>query len=42
VSKVGAEQRAALEREVCSRWQTLVVDGGLPTQVGMTTAAARK
>jgi len=42
VSKAGAERRTALEREVCSLWQTLVVDGGLPTEVGMTTAAARK
>lgn len=42
VSKVGAERRTALERDVCSQWQTLVTDGGLPLQVGMTTAAARK
>jgi len=42
VSKAGAEQRTALEREVCSRWQTFVTDGGLPLSVGMTTAAARK
>lgn len=42
VSKADAQQRAALEREVCSRWQTLVADGGLPLEIGMTTAAARK
>jgi ubiquinone/menaquinone biosynthesis C-methylase UbiE len=42
VSKAGAQQRAAFEQEVCSRWQTLVTDGGLPVEVGMTTAAARK
>jgi len=42
VSKVGAERRMALEREVCSRWQTLVSEGGLPLKVGMTTAVARK
>ena len=42
VSKAGAEQRTALEQEVCSRWQTLARDGALPVEVGMTTAAARK
>jgi ubiquinone/menaquinone biosynthesis C-methylase UbiE len=42
VSKAGAERRMALERDVCSRWQSLVTDGGLPVEVGMTTAAARK
>ena len=42
VSKAGAEQRVALEQEVCSRWQSYVSDGGLPLTVGMTTAAARK
>ncbi|MCG6877223.1 MAG: class I SAM-dependent methyltransferase [Betaproteobacteria bacterium] len=42
VSKASAERRMALEREVCSRWQPLVTDSGLPLQVGMTTVAARK
>jgi len=42
VFKAGADQRAALEQEVCKRWQSLVSDGGLPVEVGMTTAAARK
>lgn len=42
VSKGGADRRMALERDVCSRWQTLVTDGALPLEVGMTTAAARK
>jgi hypothetical protein len=42
VSKASAEQRTALEEEVCGRWQTLVKDGGLPVEVGMTTATARK
>jgi ubiquinone/menaquinone biosynthesis C-methylase UbiE len=42
VSQASAEQRTALEREVCSRWQDLVTDGGLPLELGMTTAAARK
>ena len=41
VSKVSAEQRAALEEEVCGRWQALVREGALPVEVGMTTAAAR-
>jgi ubiquinone/menaquinone biosynthesis C-methylase UbiE len=42
VSKAGADRRKAFEQEVCSRWQTLVTDGALPIEVGMTTAAARK
>lgn len=42
VSQASAEQRAALEQEVCSRWQNLVTDGGLPLEIDMTTAAARK
>jgi SAM-dependent methyltransferase len=42
VSKAGAERRTALEQEVCSQWQTLVTDGALPLEVGITTAAARK
>ena len=42
VFKAGGDQRAALEQEVCKRWQSLVSDGGLPVEVGMTTAAARK
>lgn len=42
VSKAGAERRTAFEQDVCSQWQTLVIDGGLPLDVGMTTAAARK
>ena len=41
VSKVSAEQRSALEEEVCGRWQALVRDGALPVEVGMTTAVAR-
>ena len=42
VSKVSAEQRTALEEDVCGRWQALVKDGALPVEVGMTTATARK
>jgi ubiquinone/menaquinone biosynthesis C-methylase UbiE len=42
VSQAGAEQRAALEHEVCSQWQELENDGGLPMEVGITTATARK
>jgi len=42
VFKARAEQRKAFEQDVCSQWQTLVTDGGLPLDVGVTTAAARK
>jgi ubiquinone/menaquinone biosynthesis C-methylase UbiE len=35
-------KRAALERDVCERWQEFVVDGSLSVQVGMTTATAVK
>lgn len=42
VSKVSAEQRTALEEDVCGRRQALVSDGALPLKVGMTTATARK
>jgi ubiquinone/menaquinone biosynthesis C-methylase UbiE len=42
VANAGPERRTAFEREVCDRWQTLVSDGALPLEVGMTTAAARK
>lgn len=42
VSKAGAERRTAFEQDVCSQWQALVSDGGLPLDVGITTAAARK
>jgi len=42
VSQAGADRRAALEQDVCGQWQALVTDGGLPLDVGMTTAAGRK
>jgi ubiquinone/menaquinone biosynthesis C-methylase UbiE len=42
VSKAGAEQRKAFEQDVCSQWETLVTDGGLSLDVGVTMAAARK
>jgi len=42
VSKARAEKCKAFEQDVCSQWQTLVTDGGLFLDVGMTTAAARK
>jgi len=42
VSRASAEQRTALEREVCSQWQSFVTDGDLQLEVNMTTAAARK
>src|SRR5690606_12563941 len=34
----GETKRAAMERDVCARWQELVVDGSLPLEVGVTTA----
>lgn len=40
--QVQQDQRDALEREVCDRWQQFVVDGGLSIQVGITTASAVK
>jgi len=42
ISKASAEQRAALEREVCNRWQEFVTADGLSMEVGITTAVARK
>jgi ubiquinone/menaquinone biosynthesis C-methylase UbiE len=39
---IGEASRAALEREVCARWQEFVVDGSMSLQVGMTTATALK
>lgn len=42
VSQASAQQRAALEEEVCGRWQALVTDGAMSVEVGMTTATARK
>jgi len=41
-AQAGEAKRAALEREVCERWQAFVVDGSLSLQVGMTTATAVK
>ena len=34
------DERSALEREVCDRWQDFVVNGGMSIQVGMATARA--
>jgi ubiquinone/menaquinone biosynthesis C-methylase UbiE len=42
VSQADAEKRTALEQEVCSRWENLMIDGALPLGVSMTTATARK
>lgn len=39
-AQAGDAGRAALEREVCERWQEFVVDGFLSLHVGMTTATA--
>lgn len=41
-AQAGEAERAALEREVCERWQEFVVGGFLSLQVGMTTATALK
>ena len=41
-SQAGEAKRAALEREVCERWQAFVVDGSLSLRVGITTATALK
>lgn len=41
-AQTGEAKRAALERDVCERWQEFVVDGFLSLQVGMTTATALK
>ncbi|HEV7274858.1 MAG TPA: methyltransferase domain-containing protein [Devosiaceae bacterium] len=38
-AQAGDARRAALERDVCEQWQEFVVDGFLPLQVGVTTAA---
>lgn len=42
VSQASQEQRDALERDVCGRWQKFVKDGALSIQVGMTTASGLK
>lgn len=39
-AQAGEAKRAALEREVCKRWQGFVVHGTMPLEVGMTIAAA--
>lgn len=41
-TQAGEAKRAALEHDVCVQWQKLAVDGFLPLEVGMTTAAALK
>jgi ubiquinone/menaquinone biosynthesis C-methylase UbiE len=41
-AQAGEAERAALESEVCERWQEFVEDGFLSLQVGMTTATALK
>jgi len=42
VADLGDERRAALERDVCGRWQPFVEDGALRLEVRMTTLVARK
>lgn len=41
-AQAGEARRAALQREICAKWQEFVVDGALQLQVGMTTATALK
>jgi hypothetical protein len=42
VAQVDAESRAALERDVVTKWQTFVKDGALTLEVGVVVATARK
>lgn len=42
VQEASPEQRAALERDVCSKWAAFVSDGVLMLEVPMTTLIARK
>lgn len=42
LAEVDQQRRAALERDVCARWQEDCTDGAMTLQVGMTTAIARK
>jgi ubiquinone/menaquinone biosynthesis C-methylase UbiE len=42
LTRAGEPVRAALEQDVCARWQEFEVDGTLPLQVGMTIATATK
>jgi ubiquinone/menaquinone biosynthesis C-methylase UbiE len=41
-ARAGEAKRDALERDVCTRWQTFVVDGSMALEVGMTTAIGVK
>ena len=42
VAQVDDTTRAALERDVVTKWQEFAEDGALPLQVGIVVAAARK
>lgn len=42
LAEVDEARRAALERDVCARWQQYCVDGAMTLEVGMTTAIGRK
>lgn len=42
VAKASDQQKAALEQDVCERWQKFVTDGGMEITVTMTTITARK
>jgi ubiquinone/menaquinone biosynthesis C-methylase UbiE len=42
IASAGEAKRAALERDVCAKWQEFAVDGSTLRQVNMTTAIALK
>jgi ubiquinone/menaquinone biosynthesis C-methylase UbiE len=42
VAGASDEQRAALEQDVCARWQDFTTDGGMEMTVTVTTVTARK
>jgi ubiquinone/menaquinone biosynthesis C-methylase UbiE len=42
VAQLDEHHRAALERDVCAKWQEFVKDGALMLDVGITTATATK
>ena len=42
VAEASDERKAALEQDVCARWQGFVTDGGMETTVTVSTLTARK
>jgi hypothetical protein len=41
VAKATEQQRAALERDVCRKWQSVSDSDGMTLEVGITTATGR-